>query len=542
LGRTRHSPIVFNSYRHKVANMLVAALAIINANVITLNPEQPKAEAIAVQNGRIIAVGSNKQIRRHINDKTQVIDAKNKTVFPGFVDCHVHMTGFGQFIQTLNLRKAKSIEEMQQKLRDFAEKATENAWILGGRWDHEKFLETRYPTRWDLDAAVADKPVFLTRVCGHIGVVNSKALQLAGITKETTIEGGKIDLDEATGEPNGILRENAIKLVSRAIPKPSLKELEDTCVLSCQRAVEAGITCVHWLINSAKEIRIIQRLNSEGKLPLRVYLGIPVDLLDESVKLGLLTGFGDNMVKIGFIKIFADGSLGARTAALNEPYSDKPDTSGMIRYSQRQLNRLVSKAHKAGLQLGVHAIGDRAVEAVLNAFSKALEKFPRENHRHRIEHCSVLNPKLIKRMKRLGVVASVQPHFAFSDFWAADRLGKARARWVYPFKTLTQEGLVCAAGSDCPVEPISPLLGIWAATTRKNNPEESLTVEEGLRMYTANAAYASFDEKKKGTIEREKLADLTILSDNPYDISAEKIKNVSAKMVIVDGKIVYAKE
>jgi predicted amidohydrolase YtcJ len=267
-----------------------------------------------------------------------------------------------------------------------------------------------------------------------------------------------------------------------------------------------------------------------------------VDLLDELVKLGLLTGFGNHMVKIGFVKIFADGSLGARTAALNEPYSDKPDTNGVMRYTQNELNRLIFKAHKAGLQLGVHAIGDRAVEAVLKAFEAALKRVPRKNHRHRIEHCSVLNPKLIKRMKRITIIASVQPHFVFSDFWVTDRLGKARARWVYPFKTLMQEGLVCAAGSDCPVEPISPLLGIWAATTRKNYPEESLMVEEALKMYTMNAAYASFDEKHKGTIEKGKLADLTLLSDNPRGVSKEKIKDVSVKMVIVDGKIVYAKE
>ena len=541
MGGNGHSPISFYLHRHKVANMS-ATLAIVNANVITLNPEQPKAEAIVIQNGKIITVGSNEQISKHINNKTQVINAKNKTVVPGFVDCHVHMTGFGQFLQTLDLRNASSVKEIQQKLRNYTEKTAKKKWILGGRWDHEKLLEKRYPTRWDLDAAVADNPVLLIRVCGHIGVVNSKALRLAGITKETTIEGGKIDLDEATGEPNGIIRENALELVWKVIPKSGTKELENACVLACQRAVKTGITGVHWIVNSAEEVRIIQRLYSEGRLSLRVYLGIPVDFLDELIKLGLLTGFGNDMVKIGFVKIFADGSLGARTAALNEPYSDKPDTRGMMRYTQRQLNRLVSKAHKAGLQLGVHAIGDRAVEAVLKAFSKALKEFPRKNHRHRIEHCSVLNPKLIKRMKRLGVIALVQPHFIFSDFWVTDRLGKARARWVYPFKTLIEEGLVCAAGSDCPVEPISPLLGIWAAATRKNHPEESLTVEEALRMYTVNAAYVSFDEKWKGTVEAGKLADLTILLDDPCAVSAEKIKDVSVEMVIVDGRVVYVKE
>ncbi|MDI6904365.1 MAG: amidohydrolase [Candidatus Bathyarchaeia archaeon] len=522
--------------------MLEATLAILNANVITLNPKQPKAEAIVIRNGKIIAVGFNKEIRKYIRNKTKVIDARNKTVVPGFVDCHVHMTGFGRSLQALDLRNVKSVKEMQQKLREYAEKNPEKSWILGGIWDQEKFVEKRFPTRWDLDVGVADKPVFLIRVCGHVGVVNSRALQLADITKETTIEGGKIDLDEAAGEPNGILRENALELVWKAVPKPGLKELEDACLLACQKAVEAGLTGVHWIVNSAEEIRTIQKLYSEGKLPLRVYLGIPADLLDELVNLGLLTGFGNDMVKIGFVKIFADGSLGARTAALKEPYSDKSETSGMMLYTQKKLNKLVLKAHKAGLQLAVHAIGDRAIEAVLKAFSKALKEFPRENHRHRIEHCSVLNPKLIKRMERLGLIASVQPHFIISDFWVADRLGKARARWVYPFKTLMHEDLIVASGSDCPVEPINPLLGVWAAVARKSFPEESLTVEETLRAYTLNAAYASFDEDKRGTIDVGKFADLTILSDDPFKVPSDKIRDVIVDMTIMDGKVVYARE
>ncbi|MDI6848032.1 MAG: amidohydrolase [Candidatus Bathyarchaeia archaeon] len=519
-----------------------ATLAILNANVITLNPKQPKAEAIVIRNGKIMAVGFNKEIRKYIRNKTKVIDARNKTVVPGFVDCHVHMTGFGRSLQALDLRNVKSVKEMQQKLREYAEKNPEKSWILGGRWDQEKFVEKRFPTRWDLDVGVADKPVFLIRVCGHVGVVNSRALQLADITKETTIEGGKIDLDETTGEPNGILQENALEIVWKAVPKPSLKELEDACLLACQKAVEAGLTGVHWIVNSAEEIRTIQKLYSEGKLPLRVYLGIQADCLDELANLGLLTGFGNDMVKIGFVKIFADGSLGARTAALKEPYSDKSETSGMMLYTQKKLNKLVLKAHKAGLQLAVHAIGDRAIEAVLKAFSKALKEFPRENHRHRIEHCSVLNPKLIKRMERLGLIASVQPHFIISDFWVADRLGKARARWVYPFKTLMHEDLIVASGSDCPVEPINPLLGVWAAVARKSFPEESLTVEETLRAYTLNAAYASFDEDKRGTIDVGKFADLTILSDDPFKVPSDKIRDAIVDMTIMDGKVVYARE
>jgi len=518
-----------------------STLVLLNVNVVTLNQKQPKAEAIAIQNGIIIAVGSNKEARKYIDKKTTVIDAKNKTIVPGFVDCHVHMTGFGQFLQTLNLRNVESVKEMQQKMRKYAQKNSEKSWILGGRWDQDKFAEKRYPTRWDLDAAVADKPVFLIRVCGHLGVANSRALQLADISKETTIESGKIDLDEATGEPNGILRENALGLVWKAIPKPNTKELEQACISACKKAVKAGLTCVHWIVGSAEEIRIIQKLHLNRKLPLRVYLGISADLLDQLIELGLQTGFGNDMVKIGFVKVFADGSLGARTAALKKPYSDKPETRGIMLYTQRKLNKLVSKAHRAGLQLAVHAIGDRAVETVLKAFENVLKKHPWKNHRHRIEHCSVLNPKLIKRMKRLGLIASVQPHFTFSDFWVVDRVGKHRARWVYPFKTLMKEGLIVTSGSDCPVEPIDPLLGVWAAVTRKSFAEESLTVKKALKTYTLNAAYASFDENKKGTIEVGKFADLTVLSDDLLNVPPDEIKKVRVEMTIVDGKIVYSR-
>jgi len=518
--------------------MLEATFAILNANVITLSSKLPRAEAIAVQNGRIVAVGSNGEIRKYMGEETEVVDAKGRSVVPGFVDCHVHMTGFGRSLQTIDLRNVSSIRELKEKLREYAEKNPNKKWILGGRWDQEKFAEKRYPTRWDLDDAIKDKAVFLTRVCGHVGVANSKAMGLAGITRETRVEGGRIDLDEVSGEPNGILRENAQELVLKVIPEPSEKELEEACLQACRKAVEAGLTCVHWIVDSADEIRIIQKLCLEGKLPLRVYLGIPVKFLDCLANLGFFTGFGNDMVRVGFVKVFADGSLGARTAALKEPYSDKPDTCGMVLYTQRTLNKLVLRAHGAGLQVGVHAIGDKAIEMSVKAFEEALRVFPR-GHRHRIEHCSVLNPKLVGRMKRLGLIASVQPHFVVSDFWVKERVGVERARWVYPFKTLMKSGLVVVSGSDCPVEPINPLLGLWAAVARKSFGEERLTVEEALRTYTVNAAYASFSENEFGRIEAGKFADFVVLSDDLLKISPEKIRDVRVEMTVVGGKIVY---
>ena len=519
-----------------------ASLILINANVITLNSNKPKAQAIAVQDGKIIALGSDGEIIEHKSENTKIIDCRKLTVVPGLVDCHVHMLDFGFSLQNLDLRNVGSIGDLQKKLKEHARKNPEPTWILGGRWDQERFTEKRYPTRWDLDAVVSDRPVFLNRVCGHIAVANTEALRLAGITKNTTVHGGKIDLDETRTQPNGIVRENAMSLIWKTVPKPTTEMIEKACSLACKKAVESGLTGVHWLLSSAEEARTLERMCSEGKLPLRIYLGVPVERLDEVVNLGLLTGFGNEMLKIGFIKILADGSLGARTAAMKKAYSDNHGKRGMMLYTQKQLQQLILKAHSVGLQLGVHAIGDRALENVMNAYEKALKKVPRENHRHRIEHCSILNPKLISRMKSLGLVASVQPHFVISDFWTVDRVGIERARWTYPFKSLLKENVIVASGSDCPVEWISPILGIWAATAREDKSEEILTPEEALRTYTTNAAYASFDENSKGTIEPGKFADFTILSDDPTEISLDKIRDLSVEMVIVDGKVVYSRK
>ncbi len=520
--------------------MQYADLVLKNANVLTMNPSEPYAEAIAVKDEKIVAVGTNKQIQPWIGKQTKVMNLEGKMVVPGFIDTHVHMIGFERFLTRVNLRGVNSIGETQQLLRKQVKKTKEGNWIFGRGWDQERFREKRYPTRWDLDEVTPNNPVIFTRVCGHICVVNSKALELAGITRDTVApSGGQIDKDPKTREPTGILRENATDLVWNVVPEQGEEELTEMCALACLRAVEAGLTSVHWLGHSPSEIRILQGLRAKGELPLRVYLVIPVEFLDSLVDAGLVTGFGDHIAKIGSIKILADGSLGARTAALNQPYADDQSTKGMMLYSQRSLNKLVLKAHRAGFQLAIHAVGDRTTDVVLKAYEKALKESPAEDRRHRIEHASVLSKNLIQRMKKLGIIASVQPHFIVSDFWVEKRLGRARARWTYPFKTLIRQGVLVTGGSDCPVEPISPLLGICAAVSREKFPQEKITVEEALRIYTVNAAYASFEEKIKGSIEAGKLADLVVLSDDLRKIEPNKIRDVKVEMTIVGGRIVY---
>jgi len=522
--------------------MICADMVLMNGNVLTMNPSKPLAQAIAVKDDKIVEVGTDAEIQQWIGKNTKTLDLKGRTVVPGLIDTHVHIAGFGRSMAGINLRNVRSIREMQEKLEKRVRVASKESWVLGHGWDQDRLKEKRYPTRWDLDKFSPNNPVFFLRVCGHVCVVNSKALELAGVTEETiSPSGGQIDKNAETSEPTGILRENAMDLALKARLEPSEEELSKACGLACQKAVESGLTSVHWLISSPAEIRVIQKLRAENKLSIRVYIMIPVDFLDHLIDLGMCTGFGDNIVKIGGVKILADGSLGARTAALTEPYNDDPSTKGMSLYNQEQLNALVDKAHKAGLQLAIHAIGDQTVDMVLTALERALKKEPKKQHRHRIEHASVLNERLIQHMKKLGVMATVQPHFVISDFWVIDRVGPKRARWVYPFKTLIQKGVLTAGGSDCPVEPISPLLGIYAAVARKTFSNEGIAVDDALRLYTVNAAYASFEENIKGSIEVGKLADFVVLSHDPHEVLSDKIKDIQVEMTIVGGKVMHAK-
>ena len=520
--------------------MLYADMIVTNAIVINPGSEQFQAQAIAIKHGIIVAVGTNKQIQSLAGGNTKKVDLKGKTVFPGFVDCHAHGVWLGQSLSEINLRQAKSIEEIKEKVKEYADHTSPGHWILGHGWSQDQLSEHRYPNRIDLDEVAPNHPVFLKRVCGHLGVINSEAIRQTSITKETqSPEGGKIDVDQETGEPNGVLRENALNLVYKVLPERSEKNLTEAILRACNRMIEEGITSVHWMVSSGRELRILQRLSDHNMLPVRIYTIIPIEYLDNLIELGVTTGFGNDKIQVGSVKILADGSLGARTAALKNPYADSPETKGVSLYSETQLEKLMEKAHKADLQLAIHAIGDKTVEIVLQTLKKILQKTPIEDHRHRLEHASVLNPNLVQAMKEINIIASVQPHFIISDIWIGDRLGESRARWTYALKSISKEGVTMIGGSDAPVEPVSPVLGIYAATARKTYPQERLTVAEALRLYTVNAAYASFEEDTKGAIEKGKLADLVVLSDNPFQIPCEQLKQIKAVMTIVGGKIVY---
>jgi predicted amidohydrolase YtcJ len=516
-----------------------ADLALVKAKVRTLNPSQPTAEAVAIRKDRIVKVGTNEEINPYIGKNTRVISLKGKTVVPGFIDTHIHVADFERFLMWLDLRDVKSILGLQDSLRERAQKTSGGKWILGRGWNQSRFEEKRLPTASDLDSASPDNPVIFYHECAMMCVVNSKALELARITRLTPPpSGGAIDKDVKTGELTGILRGSATNLVWKVVPETSEDELLQAVGLAFEKIMEAGVTSVHWIVLSAIELSVVQKLLAQKKLPISVYLIVPVNLLDSVLTSGLLR-FSDAKLKVGGVKIFADGYLAARTAALLQPYSDDTSVRGELLCGQEEMNVSATKALRAGLQLVIHAMGDRAVDTALTT----IERVSKES-RCRVEQAAVLNEGLIKRMKKQKVIVSVQPRVVVSEFsvWSAtEHLGAERARWLFPLKTLIKEGVKVVGGSDCPMEPLNPLLGIQAAVTRQFFPEERITVGEALRMYTVDAAYSSGEENIKGSIETGKLADLTVLSHDPGKVPPNQIENIAVEMTIAGGKVVYSK-
>jgi predicted amidohydrolase YtcJ len=523
-----------------------ADLALTGGKVLTMNKSQPFAEAVAIKDDRIVKVGTNEEIKPWIGKSTKVIGLEGKAVVPGFIDTHIHVADFGRLLMWIDLSDAGSIKEMQESLSRQAENAPKGKWLLGRGWDQTRLAEKRLPTRFDLDAAAPNNPVLFYHQSGQVCVVNSKALELAGVTRLTpNPPGGAIDRDAETGEPTGVLRDNATNIVWNRVPEPSEEELAETAALACQKIVEAGVTSVHWMVLSPIEIRIIQKLRRENKLPLRVYVVIPMNLLEEVTGAGSPKGLNDYVVKIGGVEVVADGYLAARTAALLQPYSDDPAASGKLLCTQEEMSAAAAKITKAGFQVVIHAVGDKAVDAALTTIKEISDEAPLKSARSRIEQAAVLNRELINRMKKQQVIVSVQPCVVASEFsvWSAtEHLGPERARWLFPTKTLLKEGVRVVGGSDCPMEPLSPLLGVQTAVTREVFPEERVTIDEALRMYTVDAAYSSNEENVKGSVETGKLADLAVLSRDPFSVPPSEIRDISVELTIVGGRIVFSKE
>jgi predicted amidohydrolase YtcJ len=518
---------------------------LIGGKVLTMNPSKPCAEAIAVKGDRIVKVGTNREISQLIRKNTKIIRLKGKTVVPGFVDTHIHVAQFGRFLTWIDLENVGTIKEMQNRLSRRIQEMPKGKWVIGRGWNQNRFSEKRPPTRFELDVVSPANPVIFYHQSGQVCVVNSKALELAGVTKQTSAPpGGTIEKKAETGELTGVLRDNATDLVWKLIPEPSEEELMEAASLACEKIVEAGVTSVHWMVLSSIEVSIVQKLRAQNRLPLRVYIIIPVNLLDSVISSGLHKDSADSALRIGGAVIFADGYLAARTAALFQPYSDYPAASGSLLCTQKEMNASAVKICKASLQLIIHAIGDKAVDAALTAIEKASKKASEKELRSRIEQAAILNEGLIERIKKQKVFVSVQPCVIDSEFsmWSAiNHLGPERSRWLYPLKTLLKANIKVSGGSDCPMEPLSPLLGIQAAVTREFFPEEQITVDEALQIYTVDAAYASFEENVKGSIEKGKLADLAIISHNPRAVPPKEIGKIKVEMTILGGVVIYPK-
>ncbi|UCC33433.1 MAG: amidohydrolase family protein [Candidatus Bathyarchaeota archaeon] len=524
------------------------AIVLVNGNIVTLDPSKPRARALAIWDEWIIGVGTNEEMLSVADKNARIIDLEGRTVLPGFSDSHVHLIEYGLMLSSasLDVREAGSIDEIKTVVKKRAEETPPEAWITGHGWDTTVLAEGRPPSRWDLDEAAPNNPVMITDMGGHLCSVNSIALRLANIGKDSeSPPGGKIDKDPESGDPTGILRETAASKIEEMI-EYSDETLVSALNFALQEAVGFGITSIHCIVHSPQDIGVFQKLLVRDELPLRVYLMISASLLPHLAGLGLHTGFGNPKLKIGAIKVMLDGSIEGYTAYLTKPYEEEPDNLGIPWLSNKELLDIVTKAHEAGFQLAIHAIGDRAINMALDSLETALEKMPKTDHRHRIEHASLLDEKSIRRMKNLEVIASVQPNFISPNMdWMLKPIGSARATKLGErYRTLIDAGVKVTGGSDCPADStMNPLVGIQSAVTRHGfAPEERITKEEAISLYTINPAHATFEEESRGSIKTGKLADLIVLSNNPLKIANDKIGNIKVDMTIVNGEIVYTRK
>ena len=534
---------------------MTADLALINGKIVTVDKNNPAAEAVAIKGDKILAAGSNNEIKKLIDiQTTKIIDLKGKMAVPGFIDAHIHLVGAGQELLQIQLRYVSDISEIQRRVKEKVAESKSGEWILGGGWDHEILPGKKWPTKEIIDPVSPDNPVVLNRIDGHSCLVNSVVLKLSQITKNTpNPPGGLIVKDPVSGEPTGILKETAKGLIKqRKLSKNEQYEYDKIAVKSAlKEAVRYGVTGIHHL---NENFEIFQELLKNGELTLRVTANGHMTKNPEKLKeykqwKNILTN-NSHMLKFGYLKGFVDGTLGSGTCALFESFSDNPATKGLPRMSQEKLNEYVILMDKEGFQIGLHAIGTKANNMALNAYKEAAKINGLRDSRHRIEHAQVIIPGDFQRFARLGVIASMQPVHCTSDIiFAEKRLGKKRCEGAYAWKSLLNAGVRIAFGTDCPVEPINPMEGLYASVSRKTRsgepkggwyPEERLSMEKALELYTLGSAYASFDEKIVGSIEKGKFADIVVLSQDLFKIPDDKIMQTKVVYTIVGGKIIYS--
>jgi len=537
-----------------------ADLVLLNGNVITMNDKQARASAVAVKNGRIIGVGSDRIIRQSSGRSTCVIDLGGRTLLPGFVESHNHVSAYSHTILQIDCssKANQSIQDICDKVQARCASQPAGSWIKGYGFDNTLLAEKRFPTRHDLDRVSPEHPVHLWHISGHFTVVNSLALKIAGIDRNTPDPAGGEIIRDGNGEPTGVLAESPAQLLAlRLLPAETIEDSVEGLHLVSQEYVKAGVTSAHdanlgvW--SGLSELQAFRRAREEGKFKPRIYALIWTVLEDfhqagiSLEDLGIRTGCGDDWLRLGGVKIFADGSIPGQTAALTEPYHCNPDNRGALIFSQEELNARVLRYHEAGFQIAIHANGDRCIESAIDAFEAAINACPRPDHRHRLEHLPMASERQLERMAELGIVTTfytAQIH-GWGDRQRELFLGPERAERLYPTRTAADLGIRFGLHGDCPVTPISPLHCLYTAVARETasghvlGPDQRISVHQALKALTIDGAYLAFEENIKGSIEPGKLADFVVLSEDPYSLEPAQLTTLKVESTFIGGECVY---
>jgi predicted amidohydrolase YtcJ len=540
--------------RNSAASCPVQAdLVLSNGKIWTVDRENPQAEAVSVWNGTILAVGSTHKMQALIGPGTEVIDLGGNLVLPGFSDSHTHFVYGGFHLMGVDLKDARTEQEFGELLAAKSKELPGGAWITGGNWDHDKWPGGNFPTKELIDSYVPYRPVLVDRYDGHMSVANSLALERAGITAGTPDPlGGIILRQPATGEPAGGLQDTASKLVETIIPPPTRAEVRQAIEKGLEHARQHGITCIHQVDLAPLHLQIYQELLEEGKLTSRIYGFTPIGSASSLVDLGIQRNFHHkHWIAVGGVKAFVDGSLGSTTALFFDPYVQDPSTAGIYLVDPQELSEQLLEADKAGLQLAVHAIGDRAIHELLDMFEGLIAENGPRDRRIRVEHAQHMPADGFARFARLGVIASVQPYHAIDDArFAEKRIGLERCKTTYAFNSFLENGVTLAFGSDWTVAPLDAIWGIYAAVTRRPLdgsypegwfPEQRISVKEAIKAYTLNPAFASFQMDSRGSVTPGKLADLVVLSQDILSIPPEAIQDTEILYTVTNGQVVYAK-
>ena len=532
-------------------------LIFVNGNIYTVNERQPQAAAIAVKKDRIAFVGSNEAAKKLASDKTRIIDLRGHTLVPGMTDSHCHIFGIGEREMNLNLEGTSALEDFLAKVKGRVAQTERGKWIIGRGWIETFWKPPQFPSRTDLDKIAPDNPVFLTRADGHAAISNSAALNIAKIDKHTPNPfGGEILKDKTTGEPTGMLLDNAMDLAAKNIPKPTEAEREKAFLLGIEREIKLGWCEIQNAGSHADDIKIIRKCFDEGKVKLRFINAVygPGEDAQQFLREGSTISAYDHHFTQRTIKVILDGALGSRGAALLKPYSDAPNTSGYLTEKEEDLRPMFKDALRRGIQVETHAIGDRANRLILDLYEQAFKAVPPEQRkirepRWRVEHAQILDPSDLPRFAKLGVIPSMQPSHAISDlFFAPARLGMERLAGAYAWQSLIKSGCIIPGGSDAPVERGEPMIEFYAAVARKSvkgfsgegwHPEQAVSRGQALKMFTLWPAYVAFEENDKGSIEVGKLADFTVLSADIMKLPEPEILNTRAEMTVTGGEILY---